>query len=86
MTVRGSVLAAALLLGAAAPPPGAASCSGCHGPAALPINGQDAAALSATMLAYRDGERSSTVMGRLMKPLTPAEIQTIAAWVSEQKS
>ena len=78
-------LAAAVLLGAAAPPPGAASCSGCHGPAALPINGQEAASLSATMLAYRSGERASTLMGRLMKPLTDDEITTIAAWVAEQK-
>lgn len=75
---------AAVLLGAAAPPPGAAVCSGCHGAGSLPINGQDAASLSATMLAYRDGERPSTLMGRLMKPLTTPEIVAIAAWVSEQ--
>ena len=81
--MRGLILAA-VLLGAAAPPPGAATCSGCHGPAALPINGQDAAALTATMLAYRDGERASTLMGRLMRPLTTPEITAIAAWVSEQ--
>lgn len=83
MTIRRFVLAA-VLLGAAAPLPGAAVCSGCHSAAALPINGQSAAALSSTMLAYRDGERPSTLMGRLMKPLTPAEITAIAAWVSEQ--
>ena len=82
--VRCLALVATLLLGAAAPPPGAASCSGCHGPAALPINGQGAAALSGAMLAYRSGERPSTLMGRLMKPLTPDEIAAIAAWVSEQ--
>ncbi len=83
--MRRIALVATLLLGAAAPPPGAASCSGCHGPDALPINGQSAAALSGAMLAYRSGERPSTLMGRLMKPLTPEEIATIAAWVSEQK-
>ena len=77
---------AAILLGAAAPPPGAASCSGCHGPAALPIDGRDAASLSGTMLAYRSGALPSTLMGRLMKPLSDAEIQSIAAWVSEQRS
>ena len=79
------VLAAAVLLGAASPPPGAGSCSGCHG-AALPINGRDAASLSGTMLAYRSGELPSTLMGRLMKPLTDSEILSIAAWVSEQRS
>lgn len=76
---------AAVLLGAAAPPPGAASCSGCHGAGVLPINGQPAASLSATMLAYRDGERPSTLMGRLMKPLTTREITAIATWISEQR-
>ena len=84
--VRRLMLAVAVVLGAAAPPPGAASCSGCHGAAALPINGRDAASLSGTMLAYRSGELPSTLMGRLMKPLTDAEITTIAAWVSEQRS
>ena len=78
------VLLAAVLLGAAAPPPGAASCSGCHGAGSLPIDGQPAASLSATMLAYRGGDRLSTLMGRLMKPLTTPEINAIAAWVSEQ--
>jgi len=84
--VRRLALAAALLLGAAAAPPGAASCSGCHNPAVLPINGQDAIRLSHTLLAYRSGELPSTIMGRLMKPLSDAEITSIAAWVSEQKS
>lgn len=82
--MRRLALVAMVFLGAAAPPPGAASCSGCHGPAALPINGQSAGALSAAMLAYRGGERPSTLMGRLMQPLTPEEIAAIAAWVSEQ--
>jgi cytochrome c553 len=83
--VRGALVAAALLLGAAAPPPGATNCSGCHNSNALPIDGQNAGALSATMLAYRSGERPSTVMGRLMKGLTPEQITAIAAWVSAQK-
>ena len=82
--MRRLALVATLVLAAAAPPPGAATCSGCHGPAALPINGQSAASLSAAMLAFRGGERPSTLMGRLMQPLTPEEIAAIAAWVSEQ--
>jgi cytochrome c553 len=64
---------------AAAPPPGATNCSGCH---AL---GGSANELTATMLAYRSGERPSTVMGRLMKGLTTEQIQDIADWVAEQK-
>ncbi|GAC1342494.1 MAG: hypothetical protein NVSMB18_16620 [Acetobacteraceae bacterium] len=78
--------AAAPLLGAAAPPPGAASCSGCHaaGSGAGPIAGRGADALAATMLAYRTGQLPSTLMGRLMKGLSPEQIQAIAAWVSAQ--
>ncbi len=82
-----AVLMAPALVAAAAPPPGAANCSGCHaaGTGAMPIDGRDAAELSATMLAYRSGARPSTVMGRLMKGLTPDQIEAIAAWVSAQK-
>jgi len=81
-----ALLAAALTMGAA-PPPGAANCSGCHagGTGSMPIDGRDAADLTATMLAYRSGERPSTLMGRLMKGLTPTQIEDIAAWVSAQK-
>lgn len=78
-------MAAALLLGAAAPPPGATNCSGCHAPGNMPLAG-DAAGLAATMLAYRSGEQPSTLMGRLMKGLTPEQIRAIAAWVAENPS
>ena len=85
MTMRRTVvLAAVLALGAAGPPPGAANCSGCHGAGAVAINGRDAGELAGTMLAYRSGERPSTLMGRLMKGLTPGQIADIAAWVSAQ--
>jgi sulfide dehydrogenase cytochrome subunit len=67
------------------PPPGATTCSGCHGPAFMPVNGRNAADLSAGMQAFRSGERPSTVMGRLMKGFSPAEIQAIAAWIAAQK-
>ena len=78
------MIAAALGLGAAGPPPGAANCSGCHGAGSMPIDGRSAGDLAATMLAYRSGERASTLMGRLMHPLTPDQIQAIALWVSGQ--
>ena len=74
---------------AADPPPGATSCSGCHAPAGsagfMPIAGRDAAELSASMQAFRSGERPSTLMGRLMKGFSPDEIQAIAAWVSAER-
>jgi sulfide dehydrogenase cytochrome subunit len=71
------------------PPPGATSCSGCHAPTGSggfkPINGHDAAELSARMEAFRSGERPSTVMGRLMKGFSRDEIQALAAWTAAQK-
>ena len=80
-----TIAAAALLTGAAAlPPPGATNCSGCHNAGSMPIVGMSTGDLSATMLAYRSGERPSTLMGRLMKGLTPAQIQDIAAWIAGQ--
>lgn len=86
MTVRALTVAAAVLVAAAAPPPGAANCSGCHatGGGAAPITGRGPEALAATMLAYRTGELPSTLMGRLMKGLSPEQIQAIAAWISAQ--
>lgn len=81
--------AVAVVLAAAGPPPGAMNCSGCHGAGAgegaVVINGRDAAELTATMLAYRSGERAATLMGRLMKGMTPGQIEDVAAWVAAQK-
>ncbi len=73
-----------LLAGAAGPPPGAMSCTGCHGGAGVipPIAGRPAPDLVAAMLAFRDGSRPSTVMDRLMKGFSPAEIQALAQWWS----
>lgn len=82
----------ALLAGAAAPPPvppppGATSCSGCHGGAgSIPaIAGRPAPALAAAMLAFRGGSRPATIMDRLMKGFSPAEIQALAGWLEGQK-
>ncbi len=85
MIARPAVLLAACLMLGAAPPPGATNCSGCHTAGAMPIAGQDAGALEATMLAYRSGERPSTLMGRLMKGFTPDQIHQVAAWVAGQR-
>ncbi len=83
------VLAVVVSMGAvgfaAEPPPGATTCSGCHGPSFMPVNGRASADLSSGMEAFRSGERPSTVMGRLMKGFSPAEIQAIAVWIAEQK-
>jgi cytochrome c553 len=86
-------LGAALLLLAApaaadAPPPGASSCSGCHAMpvregAAIPsLAGLDAGRIAAALLAYRRGEGAPTVMNRIARGFTEAEIRAIADWIA----
>lgn len=81
--MRSALLAAVLLV----PPPGAANCSGCHaaGSGNPAINGRDARELAGLMNGYRSGPLASTAMGRLMKGLSPSDIDAIAGWVAAQK-
>ena len=71
-------------------PVGAASCTGCHAPAgraqtALPmIAGRNADELTAAMEAFRTGERPATLMDRIVKGFTPAEVRAISAWLAAQ--
>ena len=76
---------------AAEPPPGAAACTGCH-PTSTRVTspvprlaGQDAAAIVRAMQEFRGGQRIATVMDRLAKGFTEAEVQAIAAWYASQK-
>ena len=77
--------------GRAEPPPGASSCSGCHAlnPAlvtAIPrLAGRSAAELAGQMQAFRNGQRPSTVMGRIAKGFSDPEIEAIAEWYAVQK-
>jgi cytochrome c553 len=71
-------------------PAGAASCSGCH-PANVGIdtpmprlNGRNAAEIVEQMQAFRAGQRNATVMGRIAKGFSDAEIRAIAAWYAQQ--
>ena len=75
----------------AEPPAGAAACSGCH-PAstrvASPVPrlaGLDRAAIVRAMEDFRTGTRPATVMDRIAKGFTDAEIQAIAAWYATQR-
>lgn len=83
--------AAAPLDGLAAAPPGAASCSGCHAPAAAPgsavppIHGRPAGELTAALAAFRAGERPATVMNRIATGFSPQESAAIADWLSRQR-
>jgi cytochrome subunit of sulfide dehydrogenase len=82
--MKASLALVLLLLAAAAPPPGATGCSGCHGKEA-PIAGHNASELTAKLLAFRSGQRQSTVMQRIAKGFDAAELTAIAAWWATQK-
>ena len=75
----------------AAGPPGAASCSGCHAASAavkspVPrILDRNPDEIIAAMLAFRSGERPSTVMGRIAKGFSDDEIRAIAIWLAAQQ-
>jgi sulfide dehydrogenase cytochrome subunit len=84
--VLGLALALAFPAAAAAQAPLAAQgCLGCHGAtgagsAAIPgLAGRPAAELSAAMLAFRANERPGTIMGRIARGYTDAEIAAMAA-------
>ena len=75
----------------AGPPPGAASCSGCH-PASAAVTtpvpqilDRKTDEIIAAMLAFRAGERPSTVMGRIAKGFSDDEIRAIAVWLAAQQ-
>ena len=95
---RTAIAIAALLLCAlpawsAAPeaPAGAASCSGCHASGAkvdtaVPrLIGRSAADIATQMQAFKSGQKPATVMDRIAKGFTDAEIQAIADWYAQQK-
>jgi cytochrome c553 len=73
------------------PPAGAAACTGCH-PANAGVQtpvprlaGRKAAEIVQQMQEFRGGQREATVMGRIAKGFTDAEIQAIAAWYAAQR-
>jgi cytochrome subunit of sulfide dehydrogenase len=73
------------------PPPGASSCSGCHAAkagvdSAVPrLAGRAAGEIAELMWAFKSGSRPATVMDRIARGLTDAEIEAIAAWYAQQK-
>jgi sulfide dehydrogenase cytochrome subunit len=72
-------------------PSGAASCSGCHAgragvETAVPrLTGRNAGELAAQMQAFRSGQRPATVMDKIAKGFSDAEVQAIAAWYAAQR-
>jgi len=72
------------------PPAGAASCGGCHAPqgvnTAVPsLDGRAAGDIVKLMQDFRSGTQPSTVMDRIAKGFSDAEIEAIAAWYARQK-
>lgn len=64
-------------------PPGALACSGCHGAGSeMALDGWRASEIAAAMVAYRDGSREGTLMGRLAAGFSDDEIAGIAAWIA----
>ena len=93
MPARLSIAAAAASLGLLWPaavtaqtqaPLLAEACLGCHGPAGsgatgVPaLAGRDATELRATLAAFRANERPGTIMGRITRGYTEAELAAIA--------
>ncbi|MDB0567423.1 cytochrome c [Ralstonia solanacearum] len=73
----------------------AASCASCHhadtapgaktaAPTLAPLADRPQAELIATLQAFRNGTRPSTVMGQLMRGYDDAQIAAIAGWLSRQ--
>jgi cytochrome subunit of sulfide dehydrogenase len=75
---------------AAEPPAGASSCSGCHAASTkvdMPVPrilGRQPAEIIAAIEAFRNGDRRSTVMGRIAKGFSEDEIRAIAVWLTAQ--
>jgi cytochrome c553 len=74
----------------AAPPPLVAACIGCHpasgGDPALPrLAWRPDGDIVAAMKAFRTGGRPATVMDRIAKGFTEAEIAAIAKWYAAQQ-
>jgi cytochrome subunit of sulfide dehydrogenase len=96
--MRNVVLAACLLVLAApvqaqeAPAPVlAAACGGCHGPngvspAAIPsIDKLDAATMTAKLNGFRSGAIEATVMNRIAKGYTDAEIAALVQYFTQPR-
>ena len=70
---------------------GAASCSGCHAAGArtdtaVPrLAARSAADIVALMQAFKAGQKPATVMDRIAKGFSDAEIQAIAEWYAKQR-
>jgi cytochrome subunit of sulfide dehydrogenase len=73
------------------PPPGASACSGCHLASTgrrtdVPaLTGRNPADIVAAMQAFRSGQRAATVMDRIAKGFSDAEVEAIATWYADRR-
>ena len=73
------------------PPPGASACLGCHlasagrGAGVPPLTGRNPADIVAAMQAFRSGQRAATVMDRIAKGFSDAEVEAIATWYADRR-
>jgi len=85
------VLAAAGGASAADAPRGASSCTGCHTSRAgiedalASLKGRKASEIAEAMLAFKEGGKPATVMNRIAKGFSDAEITAMADWFAEQQ-
>ena len=92
LMVTFAVVPAAAQPAASAAPAGAASCSGCHMPAASagiavpPIVGRAPDEIVTAMQEFRSGARAATVMDRIAKGFSDDEARAIATWLAAQRS
>jgi cytochrome subunit of sulfide dehydrogenase len=79
------------LAGSFEPPVGAMACSGCHPEGSgvetsVPrLAGRKAQEIVAQMRALRSGQRGATVMDRIAKGYSDAEVEAIAKWYEAQQ-
>jgi len=77
--------------GSSDPPVGAMACSGCHPlgsgvETSVPrLTGRRADEIVAQMRAFRSGQRGATVMDRIAKGYSDAEVESIAEWYGAQQ-
>jgi len=100
VTRRFTALAMAALASIATPvmpvawaqaPLAAQGCVGCHGPAGTgsppmtPLAGRPKADIEAALIAFRKNERPNSIMGRIARGYTDAEITAVATFFAAQK-
>jgi cytochrome subunit of sulfide dehydrogenase len=85
------LVAASRAIAADVVPAGSSSCSGCHPPTVsgktpvTPLAGLPEVQIVTAMQAFRAGQRPATVMDRIAKGFSDAEIAAIAAWYAARK-